>query len=494
MRFVVRIAGCALLTAGVLGQSPTAKPAPDAIAVRRYLDAHQQELTTRFSALLAIPNLAADTPNIERNAAAIEALYQAAGVHTELLRLPGAPPVVYGTLDAPGPGPRPTITFYAHYDGQPTRAADWRIPPFQPAVHDGRIWARSAGDDKAAVFGFAAALEALRASHMAPSVNLRFFLEGEEEAGSPHLAAYLRTYANQLHTDAWILCDGPVHQSGRMQVFFGARGVTDMDITVYGPNRALHDGHYGNWAPNPIAMLTRLLAGMRDDNARILIPGFYQDVRPLSAADRAAIAALPPYDATLAGILGLGHTENAPATLAEQIAQPALNIRGFQGGFVGSAAANAIPTQAEASLDFRLVPDQTPEHVQAEVEDYMRRQGYFLVRTPPDDATRRAHPKVALVVWGAGYPPARVRLDSPISYLVTSLVERALGNRIVQLPIMGGSIPMYLFQGGENTPVIGVPIANFDDNQHAANENLRLDYLWNGIVVYASLFHNLGGQ
>lgn len=475
----VRITGLAIVAAGWLGAQGTAS----------WIAQHQSELTQRFAQLLAIPNQARDAPGIERNAAAIEKLYQAEGVSTERLTVPGAPPVIYGRLDVPGA--MRTITFYAHYDGQPVHPQDWQQPPYQPLVRDGRIWARSAGDDKAAVFGFAAALEALRAQRLRPRVNLHFFLEGEEEAGSPHLAQVLAQYADRIQTDAWVLCDGPVHPSGAMQVFFGARGVTEVELTVYGPGRALHDGHYGNWAPNPIAMLARLLASMRADDARILIPGFYADVRPLTAADRAAIAAMPKYDATLAAALELGRTEGAPGSLAGQIAEPALNIRGIAGGFVGAGAANVISTEASASLDFRLVPDQTPDRVRAEVEAFVRQQGYTIVRQPPDAATRRAHPKLILMKWSPGYPAARVPTDAPFSRQVADLVERAAGAPMVLLPIMGGSIPMYLFQGPSHTPVVGVPIANFDDNQHAANENLRLDSLWKGIAIYAGLFAGL---
>ncbi|HEX5475690.1 MAG TPA: M20/M25/M40 family metallo-hydrolase [Vicinamibacterales bacterium] len=403
--------------------------------------------------------------------------------------MPGAPPVVFGTLDRAGA--TRTITFYAHYDGQPVHPQDWSTPPYQPAVHDGRIWARSAADDKAAVFGFTAALAALRASGVTPRVNLHFFLEGEEEAGSPHLAQVLATFAGRLRTDAWILCDGPVHQSGRLQVYFGARGVMDVDMTVYGPGRALHDGHYGNWAPNPITMLVRLLASMRDGDARILIPGFYDDVRRLGAAERAAIAAMPAYDATLARDLDLGRTEGAPATLAEQIARPALNVRGIHGGFVGAAAANVISTEATASLDFRLVPDQTPARVRDQVEAFIVRRGYTIVRQAPGAAERRAHPRLIRLQWGHGYPAARVPLADPFSQQVVTLVQASAPAPIVRLPIMGGSVPMYLFQGPAHIPAIGVPIANYDDNQHAANENLRLDNLWQGIGVYASLFAGL---
>ena len=483
---MLRRALCPLLLFAAL--APAQAPAARA-AVDRYLAAHRPALLQQFRVLLALPNLAADTPNIERNAAAVAALYQAAGAHTQLLRLPGAPPLVLATLATPGA--RRTLTFYAHYDGQPVHPSQWKIPPFQPVLRDGRIWARSAGDDKAAVFGLATALRALRAAHLAPTVNLRFLLEGEEEAGSPHLPAYFQAYPVLRHTDAWLVCDGPVHASGRMQVFFGARGIAELEMTVFGPLHAMHDGHYGNWAPNPIVMLARLLASMRDESAHVLIPGFYHDVLPLDADDRAALAALPQDDATLAYALGLGRTEGAPATLAYQISLPALNVRGIQGGAVGAGAANAIPTQASASLDFRLVPNQTPASVRAEVEAFLQQQGYFLVSQPPDAATRRAHPKLLQVHWGPGYPAARVSLAAPFSRQVVAAIQSALGQPIVRLPIMGGSVPLYLFQGPAHTPVVGVPIANYDDNQHAANENLKLDNLWQGIAVYAALFAGL---
>jgi len=469
-------------------------PALSAAATRHYIAANQPGLLRQFSALLAIPNLAANTTEIERNATAVTALLRSAGIKVERLTIPGAPPVIFGSFDTPGASH--TITFYAHYDGQPVHPADWATPPYQPMVHDGRIWARSAGDDKDAVFGFSVALQALRQAGIHPRSNLRFFLEGEEEAGSPHLAAYLDRYANRLRTDGWILCDGPVHQSGAMQVSFGARGVTDVEMTVYGPNRGLHDGHYGNWAPNPIAMLTDLLAAMRSPDARVLIPGFYQDVRPLDPEERAAIAAMPDYDHTLEGMLGLDRTEGAPRKLAEQIAAPALNIRGIQGGFVGPGAANVISTEARASLDFRLVPDQTPAVVRSEVERFIASMGYAIVAEPPNAAFRLTHPKIIRLEWGAGYPAARVSMSAALSRQVVEIERGALGGEpIVRLPILGGSIPMYLFQGaGQRTPVVVVHIANFDDNQHAANENIRLDYLWKGIAVYAALMAGLTGE
>jgi len=465
---------------------PCIAATPDEVShkAREFRVANEQAILKELVEFLAIPNLASDTPNIEKNAAAIQAMFAKRQVESRLLRVAGAPPLVIADLRAPRA--TKTIGFYAHYDGQPVDPAQWSSPPFQPVIRDGRVYARSASDDKAPIMAMLTALDSMRAARIAQDVNLKFVFEGEEEAGSAHLAGYLDRYGDELRVDVWILCDGPVHQSRRPLLYFGARGVTDVEMTVYGPGRALHSGHYGNWAPNPIVTLTHLIDSMRDTNARILIEHFYDDVAPLTAAERAALAKAPPFDDEIRKELSLSRTEGG-ATLNEQILQPALNLRGISGGNVGEKASNSIPAEARASIDFRLVPSQTPERVQRLVEQHIAARGFFIVRETPDAATRMAHPNVIRLNWGAGYPPARTAMDLPIAKRVGELI----GPEAVLLPSLGGSIPMYLFQRG-GTPVIGLPIVNHDNNQHAANENLRLQNLWDGVELFAVLFANLG--
>ncbi len=506
--------GFALLPLAILAGAPnTRSPEELRKALQTAVAARQPEILNEFRGLLAMPNLASNTQAIRRNAESVARLLESRGVRTELLGHPGAPPVVYG--DLPARGATRTVVFYAHYDGQPVDAAAWKSEPFSPVLRDGpleaggrdipwdplppslppetRLYARSSGDDKAAIVGFVAALDALKAIGVSPSINLEFFLEGEEEAGSPHLAQVLHDDAAKLKADAWIFCDGPIHQSRRMLVFFGARGVTNVEMTVYGPRRALHSGHYGNWAPNPIALLADLLASMRDPNGRILIPGFSDDVRPLSDAERRALAEIPAVDEELRRELGIGRTESR-RPLSEAILAPSLNFRGIEGGHVGEQAANAIPTLARASIDFRLVPDETVEGVRKRVEDFVEAKGFFIVRDEPDSAAHLAHEKLIRMNWGAGYPPARTPLDSPFAAAVVKIAEQASGAPVVRLPSLGASLPMYLFRETLGAPVVGVPIANHDDNQHAANENMRLQNLWDGIAVYAELFALLGRE
>jgi len=220
------------------------------------------------------------------------------------------------------------------------------------------------------------------------------------------------------------------------------------------------------------------------------VPGFYDDVREATPAERQALAETPDVDRELMQALGLGATEGGP--LADRILLPALNVRGLASGAVGPSASNAIPSDATASLDFRLVPDQTPEKVRERVESHLTAQGFFVVHETPDAATRRAHPRIVKLAWGPGYPGARTAMDLPVSRAVARAVEEAVGGTVIRLPTLGGSVPMRLFQDATGSPIVGLPIVNHDNNQHAANENLRLQNLWDGIGIYAMIMARLG--
>ena len=495
----------------------SAAPTPDSLraAVARYRAAHEAEILREFAGLLAIPNLASDSVNIRRNAEAVSALMVRRGIAVRLLESPaGGPPVVYGTLSTPGA--TRTVVLYAHYDGQPVESSKWATPPWQPTLRTGplerggtivplpttsgvaggewRLYARSAGDDKAPIIAMLTALDALRAGGISPGVNLKFYFDGEEEAGNGHTRALLQRHASLLASDGWVFADGPVHQSRRQEVVFGVRGVTDVVITAYGATRALHSGHYGNWAPNPAAILANFIASLRDGDGRILVPGFMADVRPISAADRRALRTVPVVDSALRAELGLGATEANDALLAERIMQPALNVRSFHSGPMGSAA-NAIPTEATASIDFRLVPDQRPERIRELVEAYAKRQGYIVLHAAPDSVSRRAHGKLLRFEWGMeGYPGQRTRADTPLARGVVRAVSDGLGGPVIEVPILGGSLPTALFAEALGAPLVVLPIANHDDNQHAANENLRLQNLWDGIAVFAGVESLLGAN
>lgn len=481
-------------------------------AVRTYQQSHDHEIVNQLAEFLAIPNLARDSVNIRRNASHIVTMLERRGIRAQLLETPGAPPAVFGELRTPGA--TRTIVFYAHYDGQPVDPAQWASAPWAPTLRTGaldaggtvlplpaqagtvqgewRMYARSASDDKSPIIAFLSALDALRAAGISPSVNLKFYFEGEEEAGSDHLREALTRHRRLLDADLWIFGDGPVHQSRKQQVSFGVRGVMGVELTTYGPARALHSGHYGNWAPNPLVVISHLIASMRDPDGRILIAHFLDDVAAPTAAERAAIAAAPAADSALRVELQLPRTEADNARLMERIMLPALNVRGIQGGGVAGQAANAVPTMARASIDFRLVPRQQPARVRELVEAHARRQGFHIIHRDPTDEERRTHPRLLKLQWEDGYPASRADMSSAASRAVLRATEMGVGGPVIVVPTSGGSLPLYHFSEVLNAPLVTVPIVNHDNNQHAANENLRLQNLFDGMQVYAALVAHLG--
>jgi len=507
MRRALSTAAVALLAALSAAAGPPSAAAGPPSAARRYRQAHERAIVDEFTALLALPNVARDLADMRRNAAHLVLMLEKRGVRTRLLDGRGGPPVVYGRLDSPGA--RQTLVFYAHYDGQPVEPGKWTGgQPFRPvlrsrAIEDGgapiampgpgqrfdpewRLYARSAGDDKAPIMAWMAALDALRAARIAPRSNLVFFLDGEEEAGSPHLGEILRAHPDLIAADAWIFCDGPVHQSRAQQIAFGARGTVGLELTVYGAVRELHSGHYGNWAPNPADMLAHLLASMRDDEGRVLVPGFYDQVEPLGPRERRALAEAPRFDAALKKELLLARSEGRGKRLEELINLPALNVRGLASAGVGEQARNVIPTEARASLELRLVKGMEHRRTVERVLAHIRARGYHIVEAPPDRATRLRYPRLVRVERGPGYDAVRAPMDSPVAQKVIRAVQSARG-RVILMPTLGGSLPLEPITRVTRAPVIVVPIANHDDNQHGHDENLRLANLWDGIETMAAL-------
>jgi len=458
-------------------------------AAREWTTAHRQQILEQFTSLLAIPNVASDSANIRRNAETLLGMLKERSVNARLLSIPDVPPVVYGEIRVPNA--KHTIVFYAHYDGQPVTSTDWvGGDPFRPVFRnengEARIYARSASDDKAAILAQLTALDALHSAHIPLRSNIRFVWEGEEEAGSPHLEQILDANRSLITGDVWLICDGPVDQSGAQSVVFGARGDTHLEITVYGPRRELHSGHYGNWVPNPAMMLAQLLAGMKDESGRVLIPHFYDGIKPLSRLEQEAIAKAPKNDEKLKRELWLGHVDGAGKPLLEVLNYPTLNINGVSSGRTGPRANNVIPATATVDLDLRLVVGIDWREQQDRVIDYIRSQGYYITDREPDAQTLLAHPKVAFVKQDSGYNAVRTPMDLPIAEKVIKAVETA-HSPVVLWPTMGGSVPLGAIERAASTHTITVPIANYDNNQHSANENIRLQNLWDGIETMSGL-------
>jgi acetylornithine deacetylase/succinyl-diaminopimelate desuccinylase-like protein len=461
---------------------------------------HEVEVLTSFRNLLLIPNASSDLFNLERNAQAIASLLKNRGIQSELFKIDNVAPLVYAEMNTPGANR--TIGLYIHYDGQPVVASEWRTPPWSPALkrgvlafswaslhvpvgEDTRIYARSASDDKAPIVALVAALDAIQKERLSVHANYKFLFDGEEEKGSPHLPQFLKEHPAIAVADAWIILDGPMSPNNHPQISFGGRGIMNVRITTYGANHPLHSGHYGNWAPNPAARLVDLLSTLRDDDGRIRIPGFYDDVKSPTSAELNAIAQIPPSDDTLKQKLGLAQWEGQPQRIEVRVLWPALNILRLEAGPLGGAVPNAIPSEASADIDFRLVPDQKPESVIQLFESHVQSHGFFVTHDDPDDGTRVKYPNIVKLTWRGGYPAFRSSLNGPIAECVAGLLETTFGVVPFRVPSSGATSPMHLFKVSSSTEVFAVPIANYDNNQHAANENLRVGNLWDGITAVA---------
>lgn len=504
LRSVVTSCVVAVFGASVLAAPPTAlKQKVDA-----WVAANQRAIVSELVELLAIPNIAADRENIRRNAVRLREMLAKRGLTAEILETAGNP-LVWGEMKAAGA--TRTLLFYAHYDGQPINPRDWKQPSaFAPILRAGRmedngaelgdlatrttfgadqrIYARSASDDKSPIVALLAALDALKATGLQPSSNVRIILDGEEEAGSPSLVPAIARYRDKLTADVMFILDGPEHPSGRPTVVYGARGNLTLQLTSYGPKFALHSGHYGNWVPNPAMRLVQLLATMKGDDGKVLIKGFYEGLPPLTAEERAILDGVPDDPAALQALFGIAGPERPGLELQDALQYPSFNIRGLSSAFIGSEARTIIPATATAEIDVRLVKETPAARLRDLVVAHIRAQGWHVVTTDPDDATRAKHPKIVKVIArGDGTNAYRTSPLLPISEQVASSVQAVLGEPPVQIRTMGGTVPIAPFIEALGFPAIGVPTVNFDNNQHSENENLRLGHFFRAITTMAAL-------
>jgi len=479
-------------------------------SVRADRAARQQELMAEYREFVALPNVSGDRAAVRRNAEFLVAAMQRRGIAAELLEgeTSATNPAVFGEVKVPGA--TTTVIYYAHYDGQPVNPKQWAegLEPFRPVfltapVERGgkvvawqpgqpieptwRISGRAAADDKAGVFAIINAYDALVHTGQTPTVNVKFFFEGEEEIGSVHLAELLRKHRAKLAGDLWIICDGPRHVSGRKVVQFGVRGDVNLDLIAYGPKRPLHSGNYGNFAPNPAQRLVTLLASLKDDNGRVLVPGFYDDYVQFSETERLAVREASFADGALLQELGLAQPEVPGRALLEGFELPTLNINGIQSANVGRLAANIIPSSARVTLDLRMVLGNDWRRQVQRVLDHIRAQGWHVIDHEPTDEERLAHTRLLRVEVGSGYNAQRTLMNLPLAQKVVAAVQATSAEPIVRLPTGGGSLPLVVIEQELGAKVITVPVANYDNNQHAENENMRVDYLWEGMATFAAL-------
>jgi acetylornithine deacetylase/succinyl-diaminopimelate desuccinylase-like protein len=463
--------------------------------------------------LLAIPDVADQPADIQRNAAFLQAALQRRGFHTQLMSNPASRPEVFARWDSTTKAAK-TILFYIHFDGQPVIAEEWsQGSPFLPVVKQRdaqgtwrevprdrllatpldpelRVFARAAADDKAPIMMFLTAIDLMRSQGRSPPYNIKLILDSEEETGSPSLAGVVGANPTLLAADAVVILDDPSHASGRPTLAFGNRGIAQATLVVYGPRTPLHSGHFGNFVPNPAFALARLLVSMKGEDGRVLIPGYYDGIA-LTAAERAVLAATGDDEPALLKRAGIARPESVGPTYQEALQYPSLNVRGMAAGAVGAKAANIIPDEATVELDLRSTPEADGQRLFGLVRRYIESQGYRLTEGPPSDQERARYDKLASFTLHSVQAAERIPMDSTPGQWAYRAIISATGPSPGTVParirMLGGTDPTDILVNALHLPFIVVPTVNADNNQHTHDENLRIGNFISGTQSIYSL-------
>ncbi|WP_309572151.1 dipeptidase [Deinococcus sp.] len=432
--------------------------------------------------LLRIPSVSADpayAADVQRAAEWFQQKLASLGFTARVDATPKHPVVYAERLDAPG---KPTVLIYGHYDVQPEAPLEeWVSPPFEPTVRSGRIYARGSTDDKGQAFAHVRGVELLMAQGTLP-VNVKFLLEGEEEIGSPSIVPYLQSHAEELKADVILISDGSRFAADVPTITYGLRGLSYVEIHVQGANRDLHSGSYGGAAPNPINALCEIIAGLKDDQGRVTIPGFYDNVEPLTDQERQMWASLPHSDAEFAGSIGVNTLPGeAGYSVLERIwGRPTLDVNGIWGGYQGEGSKTVIAAKAGAKVSMRLVPGQDPERITRLIQEYVPQIAPAGVR--------------AEVVPHHGGQPMKFSMDSPYIRAANRALKRVYGRDAV-FARTGGSIPIVAaFADILHTEVLFVDLGLNEDAPHSPNESFAVQDFENGILTSAYVLQELGAD
>jgi acetylornithine deacetylase/succinyl-diaminopimelate desuccinylase-like protein len=452
--------------------------------VRDYIAASAADFSRALREWLAIPSVSADPAH--RGDVRASAHWLA-----DYLRETGFPvvevwettglPAVYAHWPAADPAAQHVLV-YGHHDVQPAALDDgWDYEPFAPREKDGKIFGRGASDDKGQVLFHALGVRALVATRDdgAPPVSITMLIEGEEESGSPNFAALLQERKDQLKPDVIVVSDTTMWAADTPSICTGMRGVVDAEITLAGPSRDLHSGSFGGGVPNPAHVLASLIAGLHDSDGRVTLPGFYDDVVPLTPQERALLAKLP-FDEeswlTDAGDSGATYGEAGHTTLERIWARPTAEVNGLWGGHTGPGGKTIIPKAAHAKLSFRLVADQEPAKVIESLEKYLN------ANTPNGIVTT--------VSAGRGVRPCRSAIDSPGVAAARRAMQRAFGTEVL-FTKEGGSGPEADLADILGAPLVFVAVGLDADRIHAPNEYVDLSRLLRGAESVAYLWEEL---
>lgn len=450
-------------------------------SVQSYIDQNESRYRDELFALLRIPSISTDSARKDDvRSAALFLKDQFASMkptRLELYETPGHP-IVYAEFIVGKD--KPTVLVYGHYDVQPPDPLNlWKTPPFEPTIVDGKVYARGSSDDKGQAYTHVKAIEAYVRTGTPLPANIKFILEGEEEIGSPNLVPFVEAHKDMLRCDMVLISDTAMFAKDTPSLTYGLRGLAYMEVEVTGPNRDLHSGVYGGAIDNPVNVLCRMIAELKDADGKILIDGFYDDVRPLTEKEREAYRALPFDEQAYKKELGVNALfgEKGYSTLERASARPTVDVNGIWGGYTGEGAKTVLPGKANAKISMRLVPNQEPKKIAKLFEDHFKKNA-------PNTVTVTVHEH------HGGYPAI-----TDLEFSGIKAAARAFEKVYHKKPLFareGGSIPIVAqFRRilGADSILMGFGLNT--DALHSPNEHFHLDDYQRGIKVSAQFFEEL---
>lgn len=453
--------------------------------IKNYILNNKSRFLEELADLLRIPSVSTAPEHIAdvaHCASFVAEHIRAAGIDDVTIYPTKGHPIVYAEYKCSRPN-APTVLFYGHYDVQPVDPLNlWTNPPFEPTFRDGKVFARGATDDKGQIFLHIKALESYLKVNGELPVNVKLLIEGEEEIGSVHLEEFIRTHQDLLKCDTVVVSDTPIYAPGVPSLVYGLRGLCYMEVTITGPNRDLHSGSFGGAVQNPVNALCDMIATLKDGYGRITIPGFYDDVLPLTQEERTDYASLPFDEEEYRTQLEIPFTfgEFGYSTLERISARPTLDVNGILGGFTGVGAKTVLPSIAKAKISMRLVPNQDSDDIAQKFQEYLK------TIAPPTVKVE--------VVNHHGANPVLTPRDS-MGMNAARVALREAYNKEPVLTREGGSIPVcLLFDTILHAPTVLMGFGLSTENAHSPDEHFLLDNFEKGIIATAAFYDEMGKQ
>lgn len=458
--------------------------------------------------LVSIPNLPVDIQKMYKNISWVKRNYKEVGFKLSNLESSTLPVLFAERIIDPN---YKTILFYFRLDGQPVDPSAWdQEDPFVPVLKekssegdwkqipwtsletqindDWRVFARAAADDKAPIIMLLSALELMKKENLEPKFNIKIIFDLEEEYSSNGFLSTLSKYKERYQADHMIIMDGPAHNSNRPTLTFGCRGIATCDITTYGAKLPMHSGHYGNYSPNPVFELSRILATMKDEDGRVLVKDYYEGIE-ITDDVAEILNGVPDSKEAINRAMLIHEEEKVGGNYQEALQYPTLNVRQIGTSWKGEGLKTVIPETATAHIDVRLVVE-TDRVVQLDkIEEHLKGLGYLVLDRDPTDEERLKNKKIVKFRRSKGVNAFRTELNSAFGQKLRSALTQSFGKEPVSIRTMGGTVPIIPAINALKIPAIIVPMVNMDNNQHSPNENIRIGNIRDGIKICLSILN-----